>query len=164
MAHFTEASFWVENRILIEKNCFGSFSRPPRPTFQPIFDLKMAIFRIFSSQILTNVPINAIFGMYPHNSSSFKGESLILTSKVTKGHLRSSEVNKRRSSEIKKMKKTCLGTFILHQISFQMVYNTWNNLVFKKIIIFFFSTKSSFLSKSHTPPVEALKIMESGFF
>ena len=81
--------------------------------------------------------------------------------KVTWGHQRSTKGGHQRS---KNEKKTCLGTFILHQISFQMVYNTWNNLVFKKIIIFFFSTKSSFLPKSHIPPVEALKIMESGFF
>ena len=133
MAHFTEASFWVENRILIEKICFGSFSRPPRPTFQSIFDLKMAIFSSFSSQILTNVPINVIFGIYPHNSPSFKGESFILTPKVTEGHLRSSEFKQRRSSEVKKMKKTCLGTFILHQIPFQKVYNTWNDVMFEMV-------------------------------
>ena len=136
MAHFTEASFWVENRILIEKNSFRSFSRPPRPTFQSIFDLKMAIFRIFLSQILTNVPINAIFVMYPCNSSSFKGILMILTSKVNEGHLRSSEVNKKVIIRGHKYEKTCLGTFILHYISFQMVYNTWNYLVLKKIIIF----------------------------
>ena len=81
------------------------------PLFSPFFYLKMAIFWIFSSQILTNVPINAILGMYPHNSSSFKVESLILTSKVTKGHLRSSEVNKKRSSEIKN-EKNLFGIFL----------------------------------------------------
>ena len=136
MAHFTEASFWVENRILIEKSSFRSFSRPPRPTFQSIFDLKMAIFRIFLSQILTNVLINAIFGMYLCNSSSFKGELLILTSKVNEGHLRSSEVNKKVITRGQKYEKTCLRTFILHYISFQMVYNTWNYLVLKKLKIF----------------------------
>ena len=55
--------------------------------------------------------MNAIFGMYPHNSSSFKGKSLILTSKVTKGHLRSSEVNKKEVIGDQKNEKNLFGNF-----------------------------------------------------
>ena len=144
MAHFTEASFWVENRILIEKNSFRSFSRPPRPTFQSIFDLKMAIFRIFLSQILTNVLINAIFGMYLCNSSSFKGELLILTSKVNEGHLRSSEVNKKVIIRGQKYEKNLFGNFYsaLYFLSNGIQYMKLSSL--KKNYNFFFSTRSSF--------------------
>ena len=137
MAHFTEASFSVENRILIEKTRFGSFSRPPRPTFQSIFDLKMAIFQSFSSQILTYVPINVIFGIYLHNSPSFKGESIILTPKVTEGHLRSSEVKQRRSSEVKKWKK--LVWELLFYIKFPFKRYTIHEMILslKKLKLFY---------------------------
>ena len=85
-AHLTEASIWVIDRILINKNCILLISRLPRPSFWATFDQKMAKFRFFSYYSSTMAPRKMILDMHTHISPSYNNWSLTLTSKVTGGH------------------------------------------------------------------------------
>ena len=85
-AHLTEASIWVIDRILINKNCILLISRLPRPSFWATFDLKMAKFRFFSYYSSMTIPRKVILDMHTHISPSYNNWSLTLTSKVTWGH------------------------------------------------------------------------------
>ena len=86
-AHLTEASIWVIDRILINKNCILLISRLPRPSFWATFDQKMEKFRVFSYYSSTTAPRKVILDMHTHISPSYNNWSLTLTSKVTGGHL-----------------------------------------------------------------------------